>query len=185
MISLKIRNGKPSVSHILKSAPAIVGCLLFIGSVILPFYRFNLASLIETRTSILYWSFKFDIQTFRRLGPFDGNPLAIREFWFCNYWFDYYTSSLGLSWIMISMFIIQILILISGVASIFIGKRIFAIVPAVLCPMNTALMIYVNVVLQESTWALSSYQLGYWLTYPSIFLFIANFLLKAKFDKSF
>lgn len=179
------RIGKDFAFRVVKSVPIIVGCSLFLFSTILPFYRFSLVSFIETNTSILYWSFKSEVQTFSRLGPFNGNPLAVRESWFHDHWFNYYISRLGLSWVMISMFIIQLLILVTGTASILTSKKVVAIAPVTLCPIVTALMVYANAQLQASTWALNSYQLGYWLTYPSILLFIVNFLLKVKFDKSF
>ncbi|UCE96274.1 MAG: hypothetical protein JSV51_01295 [Candidatus Bathyarchaeota archaeon] len=179
------KSRKVLVNRILKNAPLLVGCLLFIGSIILPFYRFNLVSFIETGTSILYWSFKADIQSFDRMRPLPRDLFTFREFWFLDHWFDYYPSRLGVSWALISIFGIQILALVTGITTIFIHKKVllFAAVPAVLCPAVTALMVHVNIVLHESTWALNAYQLGYWLTFPCTALFVANFIVKFRFDK--
>jgi TRAP-type mannitol/chloroaromatic compound transport system permease small subunit len=64
--------------------------------------------------------------------------------------------------------------LITGVASVFLNKRILALAPAILCSMVTALMVYVGTSFRS--WEIS-YQQGYWLTYPSMLLFIAAFTL--------
>jgi TRAP-type mannitol/chloroaromatic compound transport system permease small subunit len=72
------------------------------------------------------------------------------------------------------MLVAQILTLITGVASVFLNKKILALAPAILCPMVTALMVYVGTSFRS--WEIS-YQQGYWLTYPSMLLFIAAFTL--------
>jgi hypothetical protein len=67
--------------------------------------------------------------------------------------------------------------MITGIASIFTRRRVLALAPVLLCLTDTILMIYTNVRLQESNIGLNPLQQGYWLTYPSMFLFIIAFIL--------
>jgi hypothetical protein len=75
------------------------------------------------------------------------------------------------------MFVAQVLTIITGIASILIRRRVIALAPVVLCLTVTILMIYTNVRLQESNVGLNPLQQGYWLTYPSLFLFLSGFIL--------
>jgi hypothetical protein len=77
------------------------------------------------------------------------------------------------------MFVVQILTLLAGTASILINRRVLALAPAILCPMVTALMVYVAASLEH----MHSYQQGYWLTYPSMLLFIIAFILTLVTNK--
>jgi hypothetical protein len=80
------------------------------------------------------------------------------------------------------MFIAQILTLVTGIASIFASNRTVALIPVILCPTAIALMVYVNMKISENLgWF--SYQQGYWLTYPSTFLFLFAFILSLYVKK--
>lgn len=162
-----------SVRHlgILRMVLLILGCLLFLGSAIFPFlHEIRAASIIPEdwdRTS--YWSLKCSTQQVRSMFLYQTV-----EYWFYDYWVKEYAFRSELPLVFVFMLVAQILTLITGVASVFLNKRILALAPAILCPMVTALMVYVGTSFRS--WEIS-YQQGYWLTYPSMLLFIAAFAL--------
>jgi len=166
---------------ILKKIPALIGCLLFLCSMLFPFYHFIFPTMIE-HVSVYYWSYKSAVQTYWLSPPF-GTPQSILEYWFCDCWFgDTLMKGFGLSWVLVFMFAAQVIILGTGITSIFNSKRILALVPTIMCPIVIGLMVYTNLRLSHLNLTMDLYQLGYWLTYPSTALFIVSFLIKAKSD---
>jgi hypothetical protein len=153
-------------------------------SFIYPFYS---VSFEEDRLigsfSTYYWSYMVDRYYFL---PTSLNNLT---FSFSVYWFTYWFSStpalvgLGIPWTLISLFTVQVLTLVFGVAFIIFNRRILSFEPvlfgiAVLALMgctvkvahgyNALLDVFVNS---------SQYQLGYYLVYPSLVLFAWAFAL--------
>ncbi len=157
----------------------MLGCLLFLSSMILPFLhedrRYNIEEDLDRTT---YWSFKSLAQQIRSVSF--PQPLAPVEYWFYDYWIREYAYRSELLLVFAFMFVIQILTLIAGTASVFLNKKILALAPTILCPMVTALMVYVGTSFRS--WEIS-YQQGYWLTYPSMLLFIAAFTLSLIIHK--
>ena len=172
-----------SVRHlgILRRVLLILGCLLFLGSAIFPFlhedrhYMIMTIPIPEDLDQNTYWSFKSSTQQIRSL----HFPEPV-EYWFYDYWVKEYAYRSEFSLVSVLMFVIQILTLIAGTASVFINKRILDLAPAILCPMVTYLMVYVSTSFRS--WEIS-YQQGYWLTYPSMLLFIAAFILSLIIHK--
>jgi hypothetical protein len=165
---------KSSTINLLKKILAIIGCLVFLFSFVSPFYYSNPMSMIEQSYSIYYWSFKADEQHYW-VHSYTGD----RQYWLYDYWFnDYYAYATypGLSWVLIFMFIAQILTLVTGIASIFVSSRIVSLIPIISCLTTIALMVHVNMRISENLVGRFSYQQGYWLTYPSLFLFLYAFI---------
>lgn len=163
-----------SVRHLgtLRRVLLILGCLLFLGSVLSPFLFVTQSSIIpEDSDRISYWSFKSSTQQVRSLHLYQTV-----EYWFYDYWVKEYAYGPEFPLVFVFMLVAQILTLITGVASIFLNKRILALAPAVLCLMVTASMVYAGTSLRF--W--HSYQQGYWLTYPSMLLFLVAFILRTK-----
>jgi hypothetical protein len=160
----------------LRRALLILGCLLFLGSAIFPFLHEDRHYMIgENLDRNTYWSFKSSTQRIRLL----HFPEPV-EYWFYDYWVREYADRSELLLVFAFMFVIQILTLIAGTTSAFLNKRILDLAPAVLCPMVTALMVYVGTSFRS--WEIS-YQQGYWLTYPSLLFFIAAFILSLIIHK--
>lgn len=173
---------KSLIVHILKKIPAVIGCILFLCSMLFPFYHCIFPTMIEQSFSVYYWSYKSAVQIYWLRPPF-GTPQRISEYWLCDYWFgDTFMKEFGLSWVLVFMFAAQAIILGTGITSIFNFKRILALVPTIMCPIVIALMVYTNLRLSHLNLAMDFHQLGYWLTYPSTALFIVNFSIKAKSD---
>ena len=148
---------KSSVLYILRKTLVVIGCLVFLFSVIFPFFLFRT---VLSPTSNYDWSYRRD---------FYGNFGGTRQFWFINNWEN--TGSATMSWALISMFIIQVLTLVFGVASVFFNRRILSFAPVLLCLGVLGLMIYA---IGDRD---GEYQQGYYLIFPSLALFIFAFVL--------
>jgi len=180
--SLENITKKSLVFDILKKIPVVIGCLLFLCSMLYPFYHFIFPTMIEQSFSVYYWSYKSSGPIYWLSPPF-ATPQSFLEYWFCDYWFgDTFMKGFGLSWVLVFMFAAQVIILGTGITSIFNSKRILALVPTIMCPIVIALMVYTNLRLSHLNLTMDFHQLGYWLTYASTALFIVSFLIKAKSD---
>jgi hypothetical protein len=157
-------------SRFLSDSLLFSACCIFFFSTLNPFltssYYFprwgNLP--IIRNFSVTYWSYK----------AFLSN---VHEFVMGNsYWFNdadpALTNFLGVSWILVAIFLLQILTLTSGIFSLLKTRKI-RIIPFVSSVIIVLLMIQVYVKVSGVGLGLKAYQLGYWLTYPSIFLFLS------------
>lgn len=168
--------------NILTKIILITSSLLFLGSITFPFIHGIYAPLMSIPERVYYevdfWSFKGRYVPFL----FTGHHGGIIERWFYDYWsFDYFLGGFGPSWILIVIFLFQIFTLISAILSIFTKRIIVAVVPAILCPIVTAFMIYLSFYQTEIYFIfLRNFELGYWLTYASEVAFIINLILKVK-----
>jgi fructose-specific phosphotransferase system IIC component len=82
------------------------------------------------------------------------------------------------------LFVVQTLTLLTALASlIFLDKRLLAVISTIVCPISTALMIYIFMYLSQIPYfGWVNYRVGYWLTYFSEALFVINAMLKIKLD---
>ena len=141
-----------------------MSCVLF--SIISPFF---LSTGLLAPIANYYWSYRRELL-------FLGNA---RQFWFFNNWED--ASSETMSLTLILMFILQVLTLLSGVASIFFKKRILSIAPVLTCLGVLGLMVYAGHFMVS---ALGGYQQGYYLVFPSLALFIFAVIINEVTRKS-
>ena len=139
----------------------VIGCLVFLFSVISPFFLFNTPQYL---TSNYYWSYRRDYYS-----PFQQAPT---QYWFSNSWET--ASLVAVSWALVSMFIYQVLTLVLGVVSVFFNKRILSFAPVLLCLLILGLMIYTG---QTISRVFGEYQQGYYLIFPSLALFMFAFIL--------
>jgi len=147
----------------LKALPTILGCLVLLVSIILPFYYLDTFT-IDGPYRVTYWSFKADSFVFT-------TRFISQHFLFFNYWFYYALVGQAMSWILLPMFIFQLLTLTLGVASFFVNNRIILIAPFFMCLAVLSLMSLSKGLLE------GTYQLGYYLVFPSLALFLYSFLL--------
>jgi hypothetical protein len=104
------------------------------------------------------------------------------QHWFFDYWFKFYYSwDSGLGWVLISMFVAQILTLASGIASVVRNRRILALVAIASSFTTTLLMVEAGRRLYG--FDLNFFELGFWLTHHSEFLFIIAFMLSILFKR--
>jgi hypothetical protein len=128
---------------------------------------------------------------------FDGRfSRSIYDYYFFDYWFrslwywidfrddlQQQTIKNEIACTLIALFVVQAITLIAATASIFINKKIVCLTPVFLCLITALLMISTCTLLNQTTYNKFNYELGYWLTYPSEALFIANMLIRAKFSR--
>jgi len=145
--------------------PIVLGCLVFLYSIILPFYGL-VGSTIDGPYWRTYWSFKADyfVVTTR---PF------LNHYSFFGYWNDnnFVGSSSAMPYILLAMFTAQVLVLIFGIASVYLRRRAILAAPICMCLAVLALMSVSGELLY------GTYQLGYYLVYPSIAMFLLAFIL--------
>lgn len=150
-------------------------CLIFLFTFLEPFltvpYLFpRLGQMPVIRSfTVTYWSYKAIIDNSA------GTQVLIG-----NYWFGdadaALTSFLGISWVLATMFLLQIFTLIVGLISLLKIKKA-RFIPFVSSLAVMSLMIYVFAQTSKWTSGIARYEPGYLLTYLSIFLFFCAFML--------
>lgn len=155
---------------LLKALLTILGFLVFLFSIILPFYAISMGSGFYG-SSTQYWSY----ESHGHYGRMSGQS------WFSDYWFNpYMVIGLGIPWILVSMFTIQVLTLLFGAASIIFNRRMLSSAPVLLSLLAIALMLYTG--MMEETYS-GKYQLGFYLAFPSLILFLSAFALSEVIKK--
>jgi hypothetical protein len=163
----------------------ILGCLLFLFSMILPFYHLTyfVSSMIEFQNSTYYWSFRASQEV-----SFFEPPRAPQhtDTWFFQPGFYNPGSSFSI-YVLVVIFVAQLLTLATGIASVFHDRRLLTLAPLALCSLAIVLMTYTNTVLAttKSVFLLgytsqvtnSTTLLGYWFTYPAVTVFLLSFIL--------
>jgi hypothetical protein len=146
-----------------------------------PFYHVGVGGSGEFSSSEL-WSFKYDVQYWVGIIPVGAENFPNKlQLWFSNYWFSSLGFfGLGIPWILISLFTVQVLTLIFGVAFIISNRRMLSFEPIIFSTAALVLMTYTAKVISNGTFLFVSfqYQLGYYFVYPSVAMFIFAFLLK-------
>lgn len=155
----------------LKILLTLVAVFVFLFSVVSPYYHITFGG-IET-SDATYWSYKAYYSAFT-LGFISSQS------WGFDYWFDAnnlsFIGGLWMSWIPLTMFVIQTLTLAFGCVSLAINRRIILSVPVCLSLTVLALMSYVGYRLSSANYG-GGYQLGYYVVYPSVVLFAFAFVL--------
>jgi hypothetical protein len=175
MSDFRNMSSKLLVNGFIKKVLVILGCLLFLFSVVYPFYFMSMHSM--EYWGVTYWSYKADV-TEVTISRFSSQS------WFFGYWSNaniFYIDGPWTSWILLAMFVIQTVALAFGCASLVANRRIILFVPVCLSLTVLALMSYVGYRLTSyygySSYYAGGYQLGYYLVYPSLAMFLFAFLL--------
>lgn len=159
------------LSAFLMALLTILGCLVFLFSIILPFYNtlyfdaYNHGGFVYT---LYYWSFKFDYRVWGGVARYSH----VSSYWFLDYWFSENVFSLENSWMPIAMVAVQALVLAFGIASIHFKRRAMLAAPVCLSVAVIALMFYTGKILPYG-----EYSIGYYLVFPSLALFLSAFIL--------
>jgi hypothetical protein len=165
-LSLKSRSLQFLAMNILKRIPVTLGSLFFLFSLISPFYLAS-GRFMESGWAIYYWSYKSETHSY-----WLGIPGRFSQSWFSDYWFSPFNFLP--TWVLLSMFVIQVLILAFSTISIFVNRRILSLTPVYLSMILLILMIHAGRIMSPEY---DGYQTGYYLVYPSVFLFAAAFTL--------
>jgi hypothetical protein len=172
MVNLKNMSTKLLAINATRKIIVIIGCLLFLISFISPFcgfFEMNLAGGSWTH----YWSYGSEYVLYSLARAHST------YFWFSNYWFSPYLDvGPEIPWITISLFTVQVLTLVFGVAFIISDRRMLSFESIVFCIAALVLMTYtVEHVNEVLSYSVGQYQLGYYIVYPSVAMFLFAFLL--------
>lgn len=153
-------------------------CLILI-SVLFPFLTITHYTIIpEDAYHVTYWSYKTTIR-YAKLGyVMKRETLFFSAYWFAQQkTYSYLTpSTLGVSWVLVAMFLTQILTLGFGFTALFGRRKITQLLPIISCLSFAFLMVYVMVQAQNRTYGLPKYELGWWLSLLSTTLFLCAFI---------
>jgi hypothetical protein len=176
MIKLRGESTRSIVFRVFRMGAALLGCLFFLFSFVSPFCHFNLPTWIASSSySFDFWSFKASyVHNYYMRSPFQSGRLWYSDYWFRFEWIQIFP---GFTWVVMSMFIFQILALASGVASIIFDRRLLFLAPVLVCLTVLVEMIYFDISLGSYYAWTADYQLGYWLIYPSMLFFTIAFTL--------
>jgi hypothetical protein len=177
MVNLKKVSTKFLSLNIIRRVFVIIGCLLFVFSFIYPFYHVSMSGNFPTE-SIYYRSYEYDEHMTYPSFPF--------YYWFYEFWFNPFVA-LGMTWVLVSLFVVQILTLMFGLVFTISNRRILSFEPVIFSIATLLLMTCtgerIGILTKEandfpplSSFS-SQYQLGYYLVYPSLVMFVFAFLL--------
>jgi hypothetical protein len=173
MVYPKNMSTKFLVVNSVKKISVIIGCLLFLISFISPFYSFSEKTLAGG-SSTYYRSFESDYY-YAIMFHFGSG-----HYWFSDYWFSPYLDvGPGIPWILIPLFTVQVLTLVFGVAFIISERRMLSFESIAFSVVALALMTYTGERVNEelAPYSVGQYQLGYYIVYASMTMFLLAFLL--------
>jgi len=143
-------------------------CCIFLVSTLNPFLTANYYYFSRwgfnhvIRISVTYWSYKAFSST--------RGEVFLNSYWFNNA--DPASANyLGISWILVAVLLLQVLTLASGIFSLLKARKI-RVIPFVSSMIIVLLMVQVYAKASGVSLGVHTYQLGYWLTYLSLFLFL-------------
>ena len=156
---------------------SVLACLLFLSSIFFPFMSAEHSdAFLVTLHQSHFWSFRSFTEH-----SLSNVILGTEDYWFYDYWFKEHADGLEL----LFMFVAQILTLFTSLASLLIKKRNLPLAPVVLCLMVIASMVYVGEINPiQGNMSPYSYQLGYWLTFPSFSVFLTVFILNHSLERN-
>ena len=160
-------------------------CFLFLASVLFPFVTVPYYSIIpEDAYRVTYWSYKTTIKYLKL-----GYEVQSEILFFSTYWFakekpySYPTpSNLGVPWVLVPMFLTQILTLGLGLAALFGHRKRTQFFPLISCFSVTILMVCMIVQTRTLTFAcaLEGFELGFWISVLSAVLFLYALILHGR-----
>ena len=159
---------------------ALASCFS-LTSILFPFSTVTYYSIIhEDAYLVNYWSYKATI-TYIRLGYAFKNEIIFLD----TYWFEVgkpysYPSlaDLKVSWITIAIFLAQILTLCLSIVAFLLKRGKIKVLPFISCLSIDFLMLGMVTQIQNQTYCQQKFELGFWLTSASVFLFMLGALLR-------
>lgn len=173
MVYPKNMSTKFLVTKAARKIIVIIACLLFLISFISPFYSFSEMTLAGGSTTY-YRSFESDY--YYSIVFHFGSV----HYWFSDYWFSPYLDvGPEMPWILIPLFTVQVLTLVFGVAFIISERRMLSFESIVFSIAASVLMTYTGerVNGELSPYSVGQYQLGYYVVYASMVMFVFAFFL--------
>jgi hypothetical protein len=182
---------KKTTLHRLEKALAVLVCLLFVFSILVPFYHvdYEFLSQIPERGgfySNVFWSFKAQYQGSTLYWEHSWSDYVVHVYWFFDHGFYDDIPGPMLSPIFLLILAAQILALVMGILFILKRRSVHALVGTILCLAVTISMVYVKLFhsepIRSATITVNSYEIGFWSTCLSVFLFLSLFIV-SRFSK--
>jgi uncharacterized membrane protein YphA (DoxX/SURF4 family) len=176
MVNLKNMSSYLGI-NIVRRVIVILGCLLVVFSFIYPFYHVRWV-ILGGGYETYFWSYASDYHHWFSLMGSGSSHLCFSDYWFT----PNLAEGLGIPWILISLFIVQVLTLIFGLAFVVSKRRILSFGPTVFCIVVLVLMKYTGeraneVVSNGGLYSGGEYQLGYYLVCLSLAMFLFALIL--------
>ena len=156
----------------LSDALLLSACCVFAVSVVEPFMtrRFVLnhwgQAQVIVEATVTHWSYQAVVV------PSIGERLLFSEYWFGSNPFVPMIL-MDMSGLFISLFIVQTLTIVTGLFSL-LARRVTRAIPMIFSVVAVALIVRIFVE-ANSALGFADYGYGYWLVYPSIFMFCLAF----------
>jgi hypothetical protein len=162
---------------IIRRVVSTLASLLLIISIASPFCSVGASGyfgIVNAKQGAVFWSYRSDFYYSSGI-LFTGPPR--RQYWFFDYWFSYLNRDLlKLAWMILPMFILQVLTLVFGIISIISNRRILSLAPVCFSVIVPALIIYtINRLFEIAQFG--NYEQGYYFSYYSVGLFLSAFVL--------
>jgi hypothetical protein len=157
----------------------VCACVLILISALFPFLTITHYTIIrEDAYPVTYWSYKTTIRYVKLGYVWKRENLFFSAYWFAQQEpYSYLTPSImGVSWVLVALFLAQILTLGFGFAALFGRRKTTQLLPLISCLFVTFLMVYMMVQTQSRTYGLPKYELGWWLSCLSTILFLCAFI---------
>lgn len=182
---------KKTTLHRLEKSLAVLACFVFVFSILRPFYHVDyvfLSQIPERRGfySNVFWSFKAQYQGSALYWDSSWSSYAVHVYWFFDYGFYDDLPGPTLSPIFLLILAAQILTLVMGILFILKRGSVYALIGTILCLLVTISMAYVKLFhlgpTASATITVNSFEIGFWLTILSVFLFLSLFIV-SRFSK--
>jgi hypothetical protein len=168
--------GHGRLIRLLSDILLLSACCLFLISVVEPFLtssRLTWGQPVGTRVNVDYWSYKASVMS-------DHETHIFSDYWFAYY--DYIPIFMTrIPTFLIGLLMIQILTIAVGVLSLGLRKGWIRLVPFVSSATVILLMFFIHNELEK--YAIINYEVGYWLVYPSMLLFLLAFMMNSLTGK--
>jgi len=147
----------------------IIGCIVFVFSILFPFYQ---ALVAYSHAGIIfgnYWSFKYDTSRGWMNRIYTSPDHVLLDYWFGQ------NNPLGqiVALTLIATFTLQFSTIALGLASMFFKKRTLLVTPVCSSLFVLGLMAYAG----KEIGTYGTYEQGFWFVFPSCALFLIAFLI--------
>lgn len=169
-------------AHIIQRAATLIGCSIFLLSILFPFYSERYFPMGTEYPELLpfslnyYWSFKIGIEYHPQHWGRPPWTVSVTDNWLNEQAFYDYIVRPRISLVLLSMLGVQILTLATAMASMFFDKTL-RLFPLITCSLVVGLMTFVSISPSQPNVFYNSYQPGYWLAYVSLFMFLLPYIL--------
>lgn len=172
------------IFRILSKTLLLGAFFIFLASALSPFLNISNPGIMhEYGYAVFYWSYKSEV-THWSLGHFPKTEVIFfNDYWFAPLWYNPpSTAFFGLSWILVAAFVAQLLTLCSSIAALLTRQRKLLLLPLFTCISVIFLTTYAEEQISRMRYG-PIFDQGYWLAFPSAFLFFLAWISIARANR--